>query len=338
MRILIAGLGSVGQRHARNIRALRPDAELFAFRRRRLSHVVTEQLNADASRNVENELNIEVFDDLARALDRRPQACIVCTPSSQHIEIALRAAQAGADLYLEKPVSHTLHGVQQLQQEVDNRALVTMVGCQWRFNPCVIRVKQMLEDGILGEVREASIEYAEYLPAWHPYEDYRQSYAARSELGGGVVLSHIHDYDLAWWLFGTPEWVMAEGGKESDLEIDVEDTVRAELRGAGTMVRVNQTFASRSNRRRVRVVGSVCAVTVDLLEGSLKVDGEAAPRFTVSNFDRNLMFLDAMSAFLSSVECRTRSPIPLSDGTAVLEIALAVKESLRSGHTISLRS
>lgn len=337
MRILVAGLGAIGQRHARNLRALRGTAvELHAYRRRRLRHVVTESLAADATRDVEAELGVTVHDDLETALAARPDAVFVCTPSSLHLEVAQRAADAGCHLFIEKPVSHTLDGVERLRSAVAARRLVAMVGCQWRFHPCVLALRDLLLAGVLGPLRSAAIDYAEYLPDWHPYEDYRTSYAARSELGGGVVLTQIHDYDLAWWLFGPPRRVTATGGHASDLEIDVEDTVDATLETALTAVRVRQTFASRPPRRSLTVRGARATASVDLLAARLTVDPPLAPGLVVADYQRNRMFRDEVEHFLDCVAARRTPAIPLDDGIAVLRVALAVKDALRTGRAVDL--
>lgn len=336
MRILIAGLGAIGQRHARNLRALRPDVELIAYRRRRLTHVVTESLTKDESRNVEQELGITAFDDLDEALRTKPDAAFICTPSSQHLEIALKAAATECDLFIEKPVSHTIDGLGRLQHLVTNGRLVAMVGCQWRFHPLVIALKELLSDGTLGEIVRADIEYAEYLPDWHPYEDYRQSYAARAELGGGVVLTHIHDYDLAWWLFGPPRTVFAHGGHQSDLEIDVEDTAHAHLVTPAGNVFVSQSFASKPPKRRISVRGSVASVSVDLITGTFDVEPALAPAQRIPEYERNEMFRSEVRSFLASCDARSASEVSLGDGVAVLRVALAVKESMRSGRLIEL--
>jgi predicted dehydrogenase len=336
VRILIAGLGAIGQRHARNIRALRADVELIAYRRRRLTHVVTESLTKDESRNVEQQLGITSFDDLDEALKAKPDAAFICTPSSQHLEIALKAAAAECDLFVEKPVSHTIDGLGRLQHLVTNGRLVAMVGCQWRFHPLVVALKELLRAGTLGEIVRADIEYAEYLPDWHPYEDYRESYAARAELGGGVVLTHIHDYDLAWWLFGPPRTVFAHGGHQSELEIDVEDTAHAHLVTPSGNVFISQSFASKPPKRRIVVRGSLGSVTIDLIAGSFEVTPTLAPSLQMPEYQRNEMFRAEVSEFLACCDERRPAPISLGDGVAVLRVALAVKESMRSGRLIEL--
>ena len=336
MRILIAGLGAIGQRHARNLRGLPGAIDLLAYRQRRLPQLLTDSMGRDDSRSVETILGIEPYTELDAALAAAPDAVFICTPTSQHLALAQRAADAGCHLFIEKPVSQSVEGTSLLFDTVMEKRLVALVGCQWRFHPCVRALKQLLAAGALGELEGAEIDYAEYLPDWHPYEDYRSSYAARVDLGGGVVLTQIHDYDLAYWLFGAPHAVRATGGRLSDLEIDVEDTVEALLEtGAGT-VRVRQCFASRSSRRSIFVRGTRACATLDLLAARLTVEPPLASGLHLPDYQRNTMFVDEVSHFLRCVAGQESPVIPLSDGITVLRIALAVKESMISGRTVDL--
>ena len=329
MRILIAGLGVIGQRHARNLRALYgADLELLAFRRRRLPHVVTETLQRDDSRNVETELGVTTFENLDEALAAGPDAVFVCTPSSQHTEIATHAGEAGCHLFIEKPVSHTLEGVECLRDTVRSKGLVAAVGCQWRFHPCVRWLRALIRAGTLGRIDRVEIDYAEYLPDWHLYEDYRTSYAARADLGGGVVLTQIHDYDLAWWLFGVSRVGSASGGHLSDLEIDVEDTVEAWLEGGIVPVHVSQTFAGRPARRTVTVAAEHGLVTVDLLAGRITTDSRLPPAPVFDGYQRNQMFMDEARNFQACLAGLETPAVSLEEGIAVLRLALAVKEAI----------
>jgi predicted dehydrogenase len=336
VRILIAGLGAIGQRHARNLRALAgPALELFAFRRRRRSFVVTETLGRDDSVDVERALSLTAFGDLDEALAFRPDAVFVCTPSSEHLAIAQRAADVGCHLFIEKPVSHTLDGVERLRETVASRRLAVLVGCQWRYHPRVRWLRALLELQALGTIRQAEFEYQEYLPDWHPYEDYRESYAARTALGGGVVLTQIHDYDLASWLFGPLQAVTATGGHLSDLEIDVEDTVDASFDGT-IPVRVKQTFARRPARRTIRVTGTHGSIHLDLLTGAVDVEGRVPAPPALGDYRRNEMFVDEARHFLGCLALEEQPAVPLDEGIRVLRVALAVKEALRSTRRVEI--
>ena len=101
---------------------------------------------------------------------------------------------------------------------------IAMVGYQLRFHPCLRKLAEIVQSGILGNLLAVRATIGEYLPNWHLYEDYRKMYAARADLGGGVVLSQIHEFDYLYSLFGLPRRIFAVGGHWSELEIDVEDT------------------------------------------------------------------------------------------------------------------
>ena len=74
-----------------------------------------------------------------------------------------------------------------------------------RFHRGPIKVKQLLNDEVIGRPVSAHLWVSSYLPSWHPTEDYREMYSAKKELGGGVVMDSIHEIDLTHWLFGKPD-------------------------------------------------------------------------------------------------------------------------------------
>jgi predicted dehydrogenase len=338
VRILVAGLGAIGQRHARNLRTVCGDGlELLAYRRRRLPHVITEALQRDDSRDVEADLGLTVFDDLEAALAARPDAVFVCTPSSGHLDIAQRAADAGCHLFIEKPISHTVDGVEKLRETAAAKQLVVLVGCQWRFHPAVRWLREVLQNATLGRLSGAAVDYGEYLPDWHPYEDYRTSYAARADLGGGVVLTQIHDYDLAWWLFGASRAVSATGGHLSDLEIDVEDTVEAHLDGGTVPVVVRQSIATRPPHRTLSVDGESGSITIDLLAGRVSSQPRLVAAGAFADYQRNEMFLDEVRHFCACLAGTESPAVPLDDGIAVLRLALSVKDAIGRGRAVEVR-
>src|SRR5215472_11850126 len=225
MKALVVGLGGIGQRHTRNLRALLGDGvQISAYRVRRQTHVVTAALGADRDRNVELEYGIRTFCDLQDALGRKPDLAFICNPSSLHVPVALACVQAGCDIFVEKPLSDSLCGIGELVQTAGDRRSIAMVGYQLRFHPCLKALSETVKSGILGNLLGVRATIGEYLPNWHPYEDYRQMYASRADLGGGVVLSQIHEFDYLYSLFGLPTTIYAIGGHWSHFEINVEDT------------------------------------------------------------------------------------------------------------------
>ena len=100
---------------------------------------------------------------------------------------------------------------------------MTCVAYQLRYHPGFVRTRELLASAAIGKVLSVRAEVGEYLPGFHPYEDYRRMYAAQSALGGGVTLSQIHEIDYLCALFGAPRRVFSMGGHVSSLEVDVDD-------------------------------------------------------------------------------------------------------------------
>ena len=346
MKILMIGLGGIGQRHLRNLYALLGDQlEVSAYRVRGTTHVVTDKLDIEAGADIEKKYDIRVYHDLDRALDGKPDVALICNPSSLHLPVALEAARANCSLFLEKPLSHNLDGVEELIDEVEGRGLVGLVGYQLRFHPCLVRLKELIQQGTIGSVVAVRLEVGEYLPGWHTYEDYRHMYASKSNLGGGVVLSQIHEMDQIYSLFGRPERVFALGGRLTRLEIDVEDIasilMQCRVDGRVIPVHLHQDYIQRPPSRQYQIIGDAGKILVDLRMTSLTCydrDGQVCEQVTLDQFPRNKLFLDEM---IHLVACLHREQVPivtLRDAAESLRMALAAKESLATGGFIDMPS
>ncbi len=349
MKILIAGLGSIGQRHVRNLRALLGDGlELIAYRVRRLAHVITPGtgMGADATRNVESEYNIRVFTDLDEALGERPDAAFICNPNSMHMATAIACLQAGCDLFLEKPVAASLDGVQELLSLAEGRfrGRIVMVGYQLRFHPCLKKLAETIASGSLGNLLAVRCVTGEYMPDWHPYEDYREAYAAKPEMGGGVMLAQIHEADYLYSLFGAPRSVYALGGQWSELEMAADDTASilmeaATASGRTLPIHLHQDCLQSPPEKQCEVIGDRGKALMDLVAANVKVYRRGDPKpavFAFSNFERNQLFLDQTRHFLECLRARQRPVVDLRDGIESLRIVLAAKRSIATGERVLL--
>ena len=157
----------------------------------------------------------------------------------------------------------------------------------------------------------------------------------RSDLGGGVILTQIHEIDYLQWLFGVPEAVYAVGGRIGNLEIDVEDSADALFRyqrdGRTLAVHLHVDYLQRQPRRRCRVTGENGVVEVDLLAPSLlwrNALGEVQAHEDYQWFTRSWMFLEEMRHFLEAVDGRRPVEVDVAHATATLRIASAMHESM----------
>ena len=348
MKILVVGLGGIGQRHIRNLRSLLgAQVELLAVDPRRDVPVLTDQLQVEAGSTLEKKYDLRIFQELEAALAVKPDAVFICNPTSLHVPTAIRAAETGCDLFIEKPLSHNLEKVEDLIHLAESRSLKTAVGYQMRFHPCMQRLHELVQRNQVGRILSVRAEVGEYLPGWHTYEDYRQLYASRQQLGGGVILTQIHEFDYLYWLFGTPRRVFALGGHLSDLELDVEDTAETlmeyELDGRSVPISVHQDYLQRPAQRTCEVIGAHGRILADLVGLSVIVfdgEGRQVEATSYAGYQRNQMFLDELSLFLApsipsgETGARASALVSIHEGAQSLKMALSARESLRTGKVI----
>lgn len=344
MRALVVGLGGIGQRHVRNLRALLgADVDIDAYRVRRQSPVLTEQFEVTKGADLEATYGLRSFDNLEEALARRPSMVFICNPSSLHLEVAMAAAEAGCHLLIEKPLSASWEGVEALADLVERRKLAALVGYQMRFHPCLRQMRALLQQRRIGSVLAVKAEIGEYLPGWHPYEDYRGMYASRRGLGGGVTLTQIHEFDYLFWLFGMPRRVFALGGHLSSLEVDVEDVssilMECVIDGRLVPVHLHQDYLQQPPARTCKVIGDEGKIVVDFAALTVEVFArkeKVAETLSFAGFERNQMFLDEMHHFLACVRGEQSPLVPVRDGAQSLRMALAARKSMETGRMVEL--
>ena len=344
MKTLIMGLGGIGQRHLRNLRFLQGnDVEIIAYDPRSNLPVLTDQLKVEEKTNLEEKYNLAIFHDIEQALAQRPQIAFICSPTSLHVPAAIRTAQVGCNLLIEKPLSHNLEQVDELIDLVERNGLAAVVGYQMRFHPCLKRLHTLVQEKKVGRILSVRAVVGEYLPGWHTYEDYRQSYAARQDLGGGVILSQIHELDYLYWLFGLPRRVYGLGGHLSRLKIDVEDTadilMECEMDGHPIPVSLHQDYVQNPPSRFCEIIGDAGKIQADIR--LLKVDvfdgkGNHVEASSYEGFQRNQLFLDELKCFLDSLQGKKTPLVNLREAAQSLRMALAAKESLATGKIVEI--
>jgi predicted dehydrogenase len=319
LKILIAGLGSIGRQHLRNLLTLGEKDILFY---RTHQSTLPEDVLAD----------FPVETDLVQALNHKPDAVIISNPTSMHLEVAIPAARAGCHLLLEKPISDSLEGIDELFKAVKSGGGKVLVGYQFRFHPGLQKVDDLLRNGALGKLISARAHWGEYLPGWHPWEDYRQGYSARAELGGGVVLTLSHPLDYLFWLLGDILEVWAFSGNLGELGVDVEDSAEIGLKfSSGVIGSVHLDYLQQPPNHYLELIGVDGTITWNYANGEVRMfqSGENAwQSFAIrDDFERNDMLLAEMSHFIELVRGKEESRCSLEDGAHAMNLVLAAKRS-----------
>lgn len=341
MKYLFVGLGGIGQRHLRNLKSISSEKdEFYAYRVRREQFVLNNTLQIEENENLEKKYNLKVFDDLEKALDMQPDIVFVCNPTSLHMDVMLKIAEAGCHFFVEKPISNSMEKVDLLQHHINDNKIITYVGYQQRYNPCVIKAKEVLESGELGDILSVNAEIGECIKNWHKYEDYRRMYAARKDLGGGVVLSQIHELDYLYYFFGMPVSAYAVGGHISDLEVDVDDVadilLKYQIGNRYFPVHIHEDYVQTPATRTCKIIGNRGRVEFDLLNTKFIQYDETGSCVYQKQYsiERNDMFLSEIKSFLDSVNNKTESKLPLDVGVYSLRIAMGILDSMNTGKVI----
>ena len=328
MKILIAGLGSIGRRHLRNLLTL-GEQDILLYR----THQATmpdEELQA-----------FPVYSSLKKALLEKPDAVIVSNPTALHLDVAIPAARAGCHLFLEKPVSHSLEGIDSLQTIVNISGVRVVVGYQFRFHPGLKTVKQLLSEAVIGDLVSVQAHWGEYLPDWHPWEDFRVGYAARADLGGGVIRTLCHPLDYLRWLVGEVGSVYCTSSRRHTLGLQVEDSAHISLEFQnGVIGQVHLDYLQRPPEHSLKLIGSSGTILWNNTEGTASCYLAQDPSWkhypVPEGFERNSMFLAQMKNFLAVVRGEQEPVCSLQDGIEALKIVQASYQSAESAHRVDL--
>lgn len=330
-RVLVIGCGSIGKRHIRNLLAVGARDVLCVDPSQRRRDEVADAFGLDARAELDD------------AWDWAPDVAFITAPTSLHVSLALRAAEHGCHLFIEKPLSHSRDGVRRLEKLAREMNLVTLVGCNMRFHPGLRTLKRLVQEGRAGTIVAARVEVGQYLPDWRPTEDYRDSYSAKTELGGGIVLDAIHEIDYIRWLLGEVVEVACMADRLSHLEIETEDTAGILFRFAsGAIGELHLDYVQRSYSRSCRIIGDEGTLEWDYEAGETRAYSADSSVWDVYPVDEgwkaNSMYLNELSHYFECLSGNAESEQDVKEGARVLDLALAAKESAAAGRFVDVRT
>jgi len=321
IKVLIAGYGSIGKRHLENFLQFK-DIQLIVYTKRSDLQLLKKK-------------GIKVSNSLTECLKENPDIGVITNETSLHIPIAIKLAKEGLDLFLEKPLSNSLKDVEKLYAIVKKKKLITQMGCNLRFHPCIKKIKSLIEQEKIGKIISAQVQNCSYLPDFHRWEDYRKSYAARKDLGGGVILTQIHEIDYMYWFFEEVENVVSISGKFSKLDVTAEDYVSSLLRFKNKVIgELHMDYFQRPSFRSCKIRGTKGEIYWDSDNNCVNIYNMNKKRWETkfdSDFSNNLdtysSYVEELKHFLKCVKHRKETINNLEQGIATLKIALAIKKA-----------
>ena len=320
--VLIVGYGSIGKKHLENFLQFK-DIQLTVYTKRNDLQLLREN-------------GIKISDSLTECLKENPDVGVIANETSLHIPIAIKLAKEGLYLFLEKPLSNSLKDVEKLRAIVKKKKLITQMGCNLRFHPCIKKIKSLIEHQKIGRIISAQVQNYSYLPDSHRWEDYRKSYAARKDLGGGVILTNaIHEIDYLYWFFQEVENVISISGKFSDLDIKAEDYVSGLLKFKNKIIgELHMDYFQRPDFRSCKIRGTKGEIYWNSDDNCVNIYNINKKKWETKfdngfshNLDTYSSYVEELKHFLKCVKHRKETINDLEQGVRTLKIALAIKKA-----------
>ena len=323
LRFCIIGRGSIGTRHIKNLKRLSYD------------NIVAYSQHPDKKKDEYflKHFNINTFYDLDSLSEYKPDIFIIANPTSEHVKMAKIAIDLGAHIVMEKPISDNLLKVDEIKELLNINNLHFFLANNLRFHPAIKKIKSMIDNHDFGEIYFARLMVGQYLPDWHPSENYRNSYSAKRKLGGGVVLTLQHEIDYAYWLFGRFKTIKSFTKKISSLHIDVEAIASIIIETeAGSLIEIHLDYLQRPAKRSFSLQGSNGSIDYVFGDDSLlfyDFDQQKSKEILdLKNYDNNQMYIDELDYFIKCICKEKKTNDSLDEAIYVLNSCMKIKKDL----------
>ena len=312
-KILICGAGSIGERHIKNLLKV-GYTDLIIYRRERKN-----------LRSIKKK--IKQFTSLDEALKQKPNIAIITNPTNQHVDTAIKCAKSNCHLFIEKPLSNNLKKINLLNKICVKKKLVCSIGFMMRYHPLIKKIKKMLNTGKIGKIIHYTSQWGEDLRLWHPWEDYKLSYAANSKMGGGPTLTLSHDIDLALWFCNQKvknKYINLNYGSILDIKTHHGSDIILKFRN-NTTANIHLDFYQNPPKRTIEIVGTLGRLEFDYFSSTLKhflSNTTKVKSYKLSKFNRNDMFVDEMRHFFYCIKNNLRPPISIDESIKSLKLCI----------------
>jgi len=332
MNILILGLGSIGQRHLRNINMLYPGTNFFSYRRI-FKTPSLDNLNRVKDFNLKSKYKITYINSLNNLHKYKINSAFICTPSSFHIDETIKIINQGINVFVEKPLGSSLKNIAKLKKTLKSKKIISMVGFQLRFNPIIVRLKKIINSSKFGKLNQVLIHHGESIKNFHIYENYKNLYAAKKELGGGVILTQIHELDYMLYLLENfkIKKIKSLKSKVSKLNINVEDTLNSTFLFANKknelICNLHLNYYEQPGKRLISLIFENGKVLADLNTKKIVYDNNSKKKIIKFYYQKNYLFISENKYFFNHIKKNKKinNDMNLFNGIKTLELAMKLK-------------
>jgi predicted dehydrogenase len=327
-RVLVIGVGSIGERHVRCFQATdRTDVSIC-------------EPNDTLRAKVTNEYSIsQSYSNFDAALsDHRPECAVIATPAASHVPIAIKLAEAGVHLLIEKPLSTTTDSIHTLASAQVKSDLTIVVAYVFRCHPALAAMRSAIESGRFGKPVQIVGVAGQNFPTYRPA--YFQTYYSDRGAGGGAVQDALtHMMNASEWLVGPVTRVVADFDHLVLPRVSVEDTVNVISRHGGVLGSYSLNQHQSPDEWTITVICTEGTARFEyhqakwrwMTEKGGAWSDEAAPIP-----DRDTLFVRQANLFLDAVEKKSQPSCSLNDGLQSLRVNLAILASTEQGKWINV--
>ncbi len=306
MNVLIVGLGGIGQRYLRILKKNFKNTNIYALRSSNNNFEISDNLVVNHSIDIVDKYDIKALRSIDEIRTINLDFAIITSPTSKHLRYHRVFAERKIPLLIEKPLSNSYSDAIKAFNYSKSNNNIMLTGYMLRFHPAVKKFKKLIDTSYLGLINHITVDTFSFMPGWHPYENYKNLYASKKKLGGGVMLTESHEIDLIIWLFGMPKKALSINSKISSFKIDVEDTAASILKYDSKdnkfLVTINQCFTSKIIKRSIKIYGQKGLLELDLINNCIWYKKNKLRKiFIAKNLQRNDLFLSQINYFIKFI-------------------------------------
>jgi predicted dehydrogenase len=321
-RVLVVGVGSIGERHLR------------CFRATGRAQVSLVEINANLRRTVGERYGItSCYPDLEDALADRHDLAVIATPAPLHVPMAIRLAEAGVHLLIEKPLSTSLDGIDRLRHLVREVGLVAAVAYVYRVHPCLAAIKDALAAGRFGRPVQLIAVSGQHFPTFRPA--YRSIYYTDRAQGGGAIQDALtHLINAGEWLVRPVDRVVVDAAHQVLDGVEVEDTVHLLCRHGSVLGCYALNQHQPANETTLTVIGELGMARWEPNQNRWRWQlkpGDDWHDEAIPPMERDTLFTSQANRFLDALEGKATVPCSLDEGVQTLKVNLGALRSWQSG-------
>jgi predicted dehydrogenase len=305
MNILIVGLGSIATKHIEALRSLNYDAKIYALR---------SNLNAEKHKNI---INLYNLNDIDFVID----FAIISNPTQFHEKFIRIFIKMGINLFIEKPPLNSLLRVEELLSELKASKIKTYVACNLRFHPCILFIKKYIDENKNKVINEVNVYCGSYLPDWRPNRNFRKSYSANPDLGGGVNLDLYHELDYTHWIFGSPLKIQRTLRSVSSLDILSIDYANYIFEYDKFTANIILNYYRKDSKRTIEILFEDETLNIDLIKNTI-INEKGDILFENKRFQIIDTYKNQMNTFIKNLKINETQTNTLEDSLVVLKSCL----------------